>query len=433
MLKILIASQPIAGHLQPLLPIAQELVRRGHELRWYTGRKYAAAAERTGARWEPFVHARDFDDAHFEAVFPGRDALTGLRQIKFDIQHIFVGQIEAQFRDLQLLQTSWRADAVLAEQTLIAPLLLAELTGPPCALLGVLPLSIVSTDTAPFGLGVLPNASSWGRLRNRALHWVARDIIFGAASRQLEDQCRRMGVRPRPFVPPTAPHLMLQSSVPSFEYPAHDQPPQLHFIGPVTPPLPTQWSLPEWWPEVTKHPKTRPVVLVTQGTLAINPHQLVLPTLQALADEDVLVIAAGVHDTALLGALPLNARTTPFVPFSLLLPYVDVYVTNGGYGGVQQALAHGIPVVAAGTTEDKAEVANRVQVAGVGLNLRTHAPRPTRVLEAVRSLLRQDSPLRTRARALAAEMSRHDAPQEAASLVEQLARTGQPVYRSEVK
>jgi UDP:flavonoid glycosyltransferase YjiC (YdhE family) len=410
------------------LPIAQELVRRGHELRWYTGRKYAAAVERTGAVWEPFIHARDFDDAHFETAFPGRDALTGLRQIKFDIQHVFVGQIEAQFRDLQILQRFWRPDAVLAEQTLIAPLLLAEVGGPPCALLGVLPLGIVSTDTAPFGLGVLPNASGWGRLRNRALHWAAPHLIFGAASRQLADQCRRMGVRPRPFVPPTAPHLMLQASVPSFEYPAHDQPPQLHFIGPMTPPLPARWSLPEWWPELTQHPQTRPVVLVTQGTLATDPRALIWPTLQALGTEDVLVIAAGVQDTALPGPLPANARTTAFVPFSLLLPYVDVYVTNGGYGGVQQALAHGIPIVAAGTSEDKAEVANRVQVAGVGLNLRTHAPTSARLLEAVRTLLPTQNPMRARARALAAEMSRHDAPNEAASLVEQLARTGQPVY-----
>ncbi|THF68737.1 glycosyltransferase [Deinococcus sp. Arct2-2] len=427
----MIASQPIAGHLQPLLPIAQELVRRGHEVRWYTGRKYAAAVERTGAVFEPFVHARDYDDAQFETAFPGREALTGLRQIQFDIRHVFLGQIEGQFRDLQILQTFWRADAVLAEQTLTAPLLLAELGGPPCALLGVLPLGIVSADTAPFGLGVLPNASGWGRLRNRALHWAAQNVIFGAASRQLEAQCARIGVRPRKFLPPVAPHLMLQASVPSFEYPAHDQPRQLHFVGPITPPLPPQWSLPAWWSEVTGSEgmgQSRPVVLVTQGTVATDPRELIWPTVQALANENVLVIAAGGGDLKLRGSLPANARATAFVPFSLLLPYVSVYVTNGGYGGVQQALAHAIPVVAAGTTEDKAEVANRVQVAGVGLNLRTRTPTPANLLRAIQTLLPEDSPVRIRTRAIAAEMGRHDAPREAANLVEQLASTGEPVY-----
>ena len=39
-------------------------------------------------------------------------------------------------------------------------------------------------------------------------------------------------------------------------------------------------------------------------------------------------------------------------------------VTNGGYGGVQQALANGVPLVVAGDSEDKPEVAARVAVVG---------------------------------------------------------------------
>jgi UDP:flavonoid glycosyltransferase YjiC (YdhE family) len=42
-----------------------------------------------------------------------------------------------------------------------------------------------------------------------------------------------------------------------------------------------------------------------------------------------------------------------------LLPHVDAMVTNGGYGGVQQALAHGVPLVVTGDSEDKPEVAAR--------------------------------------------------------------------------
>ena len=37
-----------------------------------------------------------------------------------------------------------------------------------------------------------------------------------------------------------------------------------------------------------------------------------------------------------------------------------VYVTNGGYGGVQYALCHGVPIVATGGKEDKPEVGARV-------------------------------------------------------------------------
>ena len=72
MARILIASQPIAGHLLPLLPVAQELAARGHELRWYTGRRYAARVRAAGAVFEPFTLARDFDDRAFGVAFPGR-------------------------------------------------------------------------------------------------------------------------------------------------------------------------------------------------------------------------------------------------------------------------------------------------------------------------------------------------------------------------
>ena len=43
-----------------------------------------------------------------------------------------------------------------------------------------------------------------------------------------------------------------------------------------------------------------------------------------------------------------------------------VYVTNGGYGGVQYALRYGVPIVATGGKEDKPEVGGRVAWSGVG-------------------------------------------------------------------
>ena len=400
----------------PLVPIVRELRSRGHAMRWYTGRKYAREVEGSGAVFEPFVHARDYDDAHLEDAFSGRDGRAGLRQIQFDMEHIFVGQIEGQLQDLRDVARRWPYDLVLADQTVAAALLHEELGGPPCALLGVLPLAIPSREIGPFGLGLAPDASALGQLRNRLLSWVAQRVLFGHISRELQAVCRRIGVRPRDFEFAIAPTLMLQPSVPAFEYARNDLPPQLHFIGPLIPEPPAR-SLPAWWPEVLA--SRRPVVLVTQGTLATDPRQLITPTLEALADEDVLVIVAGVRDAAALGRLPENVRVTDFVPFFQLLPHVAVYVTNGGYGGVQQALTWGVPCVVAGKSEDKAEVAARVAYAGVGLNLRTDRPTVRRLRGAVRTLL-EDLHFREQAQKLGAQLRSHDAPREAAQLLEAL-------------
>ena len=110
------------------------------------------------------------------------------------------------------------------------------------------------------------------------------------------------------------------------------------------------------------------------------------------------------------------------------MEHVSVYVTNGGYGGVQYALRAGAPIVAAGTTEDKPEVGNRVSYSGVGRNLRTATPTPQQVREAVRALLDVPS-YRDAANRVAQELANHDAGAESADLLERLAATGQPVHR----
>jgi UDP:flavonoid glycosyltransferase YjiC (YdhE family) len=89
-------------------------------------------------------------------------------------------------------------------------------------------------------------------------------------------------------------------------------------------------------------------------------------------------------------------RIEPFVPFTELLPLVDVMVTNGGYGGVQMALAYGVPLVGAGTTEDKMEVNARVAHSGAGVSLKVDRPTSAQVLKGVQTVL-DDPAYRVRA------------------------------------
>jgi UDP:flavonoid glycosyltransferase YjiC (YdhE family) len=178
----------------------------------------------------------------------------------------------------------------------------------------------------------------------------------------------------------------LQLSVPSFEFP-RQIPPTVHFVG--TPPIiPGQVPLPPWAHELDG---SRKVVLVTQGTVANhNFNLLVAPTLAALANEsDVLVVATagGRPVDAIAGTVPSNARVASYLPFEWLLPRVNVLVTNGGYGSVNQAMSFGIPLVTAGMTEDKADVNARVAWSGVGINLETNEPTQQALRDAVRTVL----------------------------------------------
>src|SRR6185369_13906291 len=178
----------------------------------------------------------------------------------------------------------------------------------------------------------------------------------------------------------------LQLSVPGFEYP-RDIPSTVTFIG-ALPIVPNQAPLPGWAHELDG---SRKVVLVTQGTLANHDFSLVIaPTLAALANEpDLLVVATagGGSVEDIPGPIPGNARLASYLPFEWILPKTDLFVTNGGYGSVNQAMSYGIPLVTAGLTQDKADVNARVAWSGVGIDLATNAPSPEALRAAVRAVL----------------------------------------------
>jgi UDP:flavonoid glycosyltransferase YjiC (YdhE family) len=161
-------------------------------------------------------------------------------------------------------------------------------------------------------------------------------------------------------------------------------------------------------------------VFVTQGTVANEDFdQLIGPTLAAMSDEpDILVVATmgGRPADALRGPLPANARVAAYLPFDWLLPKVDVLVTNGGYGTVNQALALGIPLVVAGVTEDKAEVSARVAWSGTGINLRTQSPSVDVLRRAIEDVLHV-SGFREAAARVAAEFAAIDTETEVLRLV----------------
>jgi MGT family glycosyltransferase len=304
--------------------------------------------------------------------------------------------------------------------------MLAELGGPPWAAFGISVLPMGGPDVAPFGTGLPPGSSFLQRLRNRLLSAATERVLFRDVVRHERAIRARLGIPDRsvPLLESTiSPYLFLQPATPAFEYPRRNLPQSLHWIGPLLPEAADQ-PLPAWWPELDGD---RPVVLVTQGTVATDDSDLIRPTLQALADEPVLVVAAGASDLA-PAEVPANARVEQFVPFSALLPRVSAMVTNGGYGGVQFALANGVPLVVAGTTEEKPEIAARVDWAGAGIRLRTKKPTPELIRRSVRRVLDEPS-FASGARRVATDYARHDAPAEAVALLEQLAATGRPVLR----
>ena len=253
---------------------------------------------------------------------------------------------------------------------------------------------MISVDCAPFGSGIDPGRSAHTRRRNWLLNTVLQRGPLKPIQDALDDALAGLGLPGTAdsyFDQVTKFEVTFHLAVSAFEYPRRELPATVRFVGPLRSTEPETACVPSWWADLEC---SRPVVHVTQGTMDnIDFGKLLVPALRGLATENVLVVAStgGRPVSAVLerlgGPLPSNARVDTFLPYDQLLPHTDVMITNGGFGGVQRALSHGVPLVVAGTTEDKPEVAGRVAWSGTGINLRTGTPSPTRLRRAARSAL----------------------------------------------
>ena len=408
--SILIAVTPAPGHVNPMLTIACHLRDRGHSIIFNTAEIFRSQVEGANLRFVPFNGLANFDYRHLDEAFPERKNFEpGPDQLAHDFKNGFGKTIPDQYRGIRQIMDESEIDLILTDVTFMGafPLLLGPREARPLIIgCGVVPMLLSSIDTSPFSF---PDSSPAGRARN---HQETRQ--FQATFQSVQDYMNEVlsdcgaPAMPRFFLDCfyTLPDLFLQFTAEAFEYPRSDMPSSIAFVGPIPPQVSAKFQPPQWWKDLG----SKPVVLVTQGTIAnTDLTELIEPTLSALSSEDVLVIAAtGRADGAIAVPVPLNAKVIPFIAFSELLPKVDVFVTNGGYGAVNQALSHGVPVVVAGETEDKAFVAARVAWTGVGIDLGTSRPTSEEVRYAVREVL-NGSTYRTKARTLQSNFAQYNA------------------------
>jgi UDP:flavonoid glycosyltransferase YjiC (YdhE family) len=414
-LKFLIASTPATGHLNPLLSIGRILVEEGHEVVVLTGGLMRDRVREIGARFHCLPIGADLDLRKIETVIPdiGRFSPGPERRLRL-LERVFIDVVPEQNAGLDDVLVEFPADVILVDNTFfgIFPRLLGSRSAcPPIAVCGTMFLHAPRDDGAPTFQGLQPAQSEKERQRYTALAAEQDRLVSLPALNKLNLLLAETGSPPLRMnfhdAAVALPDLFLQMTVPGFEFPRKKLPSSVEFAG-ILPIVPGQAPLPEWAGELDD---TRKVVLVTQGTVSnVNFDQLVVPTLKALADNpDILVVVTtgGRSMDSLPNPLPDNARCAAFLPFEWLLPKVDVFVTNGGYGSVNQALSYGIPIVGAGVTEDKGDVNARIAWSGAGIDLRTSEPSEQMLRAAVLSILHDDS-YGKRAQSLAGEFAAID-------------------------
>jgi MGT family glycosyltransferase len=384
-MKIVIATTPAPGHVNPMLGIARILMDEGHEVVAFTGSAFKDRIERAGAAFRPIAPSADQDLVDPFSKYPELKTLPSeLELLRVVIERLFIDTIPAQHEGLQQVLRQVQPDIVIGDDCFLGllPMLLGPRSKrPPIVCFGTSILHWPREDGAPEFLGLTPATTQAEREEYAGIALEHDNVVNQPLARRLNHWLEILGMGPL-STPPFETQVKLadaylQLTVPSFEFP-RILPDSVRFVG-TLPIIPNQVPWPPWAEELDG---TRKVVLITQGTVANHDFNLlVTPTLAALADQpDLLVVvtAGGRPADAIAGPIPANARVASYLPFEWILPKADVFVTNGGYGSVNQAMSFGVPLVCTGLTEDKADVNARVGWSGVGINLETSAPTPRR-------------------------------------------------------
>jgi MGT family glycosyltransferase len=438
-MKIVFATTPATGHVNPMLGIARILLAEGHEIVALTGRAFKDRVEAIGAEFRPIATSADQDLVDPFSKYPElKTTPPGLELLRLIIERLFVDHIPTQHEGLQQALRQVRPDIVIGDDYFLGllPMLLGRRSKrPPIVCFGTSILHWPREDGAPDFLGLTPATTQAERDEYAAIAVEHDNVVNQPVARRLNHCLEILDMAPL-STPPFETMVKLadaylQLTVPSFEYP-RTVPDSVRFVG-TLPIIPNQAPLPPWADELDGK---RKVVLVTQGTVANHDFNLlVTPTLAALADQpDLLVVvtAGGRPADAIPGPIPANARVASYLPFDWILPKADVFVTNGGYGSVNQAMSFGVPLVCAGLTEDKADVNARVGWSKMGINLKTNTPTPQMLRDAVRAVLDTDR-YRIRASFMAEEFRLIDTRSEILRAISEVSQNSAALSSAYVK
>ena len=321
-MRILITSNRGAGHIEPLTPFAQALLRAGDHVLMAAPEGARAHIERAGL---PFFALPDPPDAERDAAMADFPRLTNDEQGVIMLRDVF-GDIYARASLPGVLRAveELRPDVILREPTEFAGLLAAERRGVPHGRIGIwamekntwsLPLvaPVLDAHRARLGMPVDPRGE---RILNSPMLTLFPEALEDPGDRGFA--------------------LCFREHAPE---PVACEPLYVTY-GSVMPAMP------------------------------IFP-QIFRATIAALEDVGVpALFTIGTEvEPGTLGPVPAHVRLERWVPQAAIMPNVRAMVGHGGSGTTRHALAAGVPSVIFPAFADQPRNARRVAELGAGIAL----------------------------------------------------------------
>jgi MGT family glycosyltransferase len=345
--RILYFSFPAHGHLNPVLPVLRELIRRRCEIACHSTEPFRPGIQQTGAafyNYGPEFRMPERGPGPFARVSTTLEALLALT----------VAVLEHCLEPARQI----RPNLVLFDSFAPWGPLIARLLGVPAA------ASIPS---------ILINAEIDRRYRKAPE--IPDPQLTPEWYAGFERRCRK-ALRPYRLRDSPSPPQLLQSYADfnlvytsrTFQPLAEDfDSRRFRFVGPCLefrsdpPPFPFERL------------DARPLVFVSKGTVYGEQPGFFRQLVEELADAPWQVVVSAGQVAEQLAPFPGNFLVRPFVPQLEILKWAGAFLSHGGMNSVQEALYFGVPLVLSPQAADQFWISSRVAELGAGVVLPRNA------------------------------------------------------------
>lgn len=362
--KAIFFNIPAHGHINPSLPLVAELVRRGHEIIYFTTENYRQRVEATGAAVRIYAGVEDdyFDVRGLDGSIPQQAALALLKTTKAILPELFeaVNQI--------------KPDYILYDCMCPWGYFVAQIMGLP---------TVSSASLMPMSPRVMLN---W-RLLRLFLPLLAKGFRAGNEAARLSKELGRqynvklltmMNILNAPG------DLIISYSSATYVPFADTLPDNVKFVG---------WTMAEnHTDELFVHQSERPLIYVSLGTVINHNQDFYKLCISALGGTpyDVLITTGGRFSPEQFGVLPENITIKSWVPQAQVLHQAALFITHGGLNSIHEGLYCDLPLLVVPQQTEQTFNAMRVVELGAGLMLQQETVTVTAIRESVVQLLSVD-------------------------------------------
>lgn len=359
-----IVTPPAIGHLNPMVALAMELMRRGHQVVVFTVAD--GARKLSGLPLEVVtVGANAFPPGAVDEAYVTLGRLSGREGLRFSVDY-FRREQAMLHEELPDAVRAASIDVLLVDQLCPAAGTVADLLGLPfITIANALPVNR-EPAVPPYFTGWLPSNRPWARWRNQ-LGNALLDRLTEPLWRDLQEQRERCGLkRHRRRFEALSPLLQLAQLPAAFDFPRERLAPHFHYVGRLADPSGQEPLLRNVVPFPWDKLDGRPLIYASLGTLQNGRPELFALIAAACGPLNAQLVISMGNPTGVPLDLPGDPLVVAYAPHQQLIERSALVITHAGLNTTLTALGCGVPVLAIPITNEQPGIAARVAYSGAG-------------------------------------------------------------------